>query len=471
MQFSLYNTLTRRAEPVAPMDGETFRFYCCGPTVYGPAHIGNFRTFVLQDTLRRLLDFLEVPTRHVRNVTDVDDKTIRQSQVEGVALSTFTDKWRDRFEVDCNALAVLRPHVTPSAVAHIPDQIRLIERLIEKGYAYKAEDGSVYYRIAAFSGYGKLSGLRAESRQANADNRLNSDDEYGKESWHDFALWKAWKPGDGENRWDSPWGPGRPGWHIECSAMSMRYLGESFDLHSGGVDLIFPHHENEIAQSEAATGRTFARHWFHIAHLQVDGAKMSKSLGNLYTLGDIVEWGYHPLDLRYVLISGHYRQTLNFSRQSLEAARSVLNRISGKLGPDATLDSGEANLSRLETDRFLPVVEALCHDLNTPQALGRLNEACRFERSESVSELDAIQRDLMRVLTLFGLEGIAQRTGEAVEVPPEIQTLAEERQVARSNRDWELADELRERLQELGWEVQDQPGGYTLRALSPLKAN
>ena len=243
MDFLLINTQTGQKERVYASDGKTLRFYCCGPTVYGPAHIGNFRTFTIQDVFRRTAETLGIPTLHVRNLTDFDDKTIRRSQEEGKSLIEFTDFWKHKFHHDCEALNNLPPHIEPSALAHIPEQIELIEGLMGKGLAYQASDKSVYFRISAFETYGKLSGLRKEDRRENAEGRLNSDDEYAKEDFADFALWKAWKPEDGPNQWESPWGPGRPGWHVECSAMSMKYLGESYDLHSGGVDLMFPHHE------------------------------------------------------------------------------------------------------------------------------------------------------------------------------------------------------------------------------------
>ena len=270
MPLKLYDTLTREVREVFPMDGKSVRFYGCGPTVYGPAHIGNFRTFVMQDVFRRVLETSGQKTYHARNVTDVDDKTIRQSQAEGVPLHEFTDRWSKYFDKDCEALNLLAPHVQPSAVAHIPEQIVLIENLITKGKAYKAEDGSVYFNVSSFEDYGRLSRL-ADREITTSVTERESSDEYERDSAADFALWKARRPEDGENYWESPWGQGRPGWHIECSAICMKHLGESFDLHSGGVDLVFPHHENEIAQVEATTNKTFARHWFHIAHLMVEG--------------------------------------------------------------------------------------------------------------------------------------------------------------------------------------------------------
>ncbi|HBD69534.1 MAG TPA: cysteine--tRNA ligase, partial [Akkermansia muciniphila] len=276
----LYDTRTRTAQDISPMDGKTLRFYCCGPTVYGPAHIGNFRTFVMQDVFRRVLELGGVPTTHIRNLTDVDDKTIRDSQKAGVSLAEFTAGWADLFHRDCAALNCLPPHAEPSAVGHIPEQIRMVQTLVEKGHAYVSEDGSVYFRISSFPEYGRLSHLdeRELDLGKTANTRSNAD-EYEKDSVADFVLWKSRRPEDGNNFWPSPWGEGRPGWHLECSAMIHKYFGNDFDLHSGGVDLVFPHHENEVAQSRCACGGGFARLWFHITHLLVDGGKMSKSLG------------------------------------------------------------------------------------------------------------------------------------------------------------------------------------------------
>lgn len=286
----LHDTLTRTERELSPSDGKTFRFYCCGPTVYGPAHIGNFRTFVLQDVFRRTLETGGTRTLHVRNLTDVDDKTIRDSQSAGKSLKDFTAFWTEKFHTDCKALALLPPHIEPSAIEHIPQQIAMISALVEKGHAYPSGDGSVYFKISSFPDYGKLS--RLDTRELDLGKTQNARanaDEYEKDSISDFVLWKARRDEDGENFWPSPWGDGRPGWHLECSAMIQEYLGESFDLHGGGEDLVFPHHENEIAQSQCACGGNFAAHWFHSTHLLVDGGKMSKSKGNLYTLEDLEE--------------------------------------------------------------------------------------------------------------------------------------------------------------------------------------
>jgi cysteinyl-tRNA synthetase len=287
--LTLHDTLSRSEHPLRPVDGETLRFYCCGPTVYGPAHIGNFRTFVVQDVFRRVTELSGTPTLHVRNITDVDDKTIRDSLKAGQSLIDFTQSWTTKFHADCDGLNLLRPHVEPSAVAHISHQIRMIETLVSRGHAYVSADGSVYFRVKSYADYGTLSHLEDRELKLGASESASvaDNDEYAKDALADFALWKARKPEDGPNYWPSPWGEGRPGWHLECSAMILEYLGEDFDLHSGGVDLIFPHHENEIAQSCCSTHGKFARHWFHIAHLMVDGGKMSKSLGNLYTLEDL----------------------------------------------------------------------------------------------------------------------------------------------------------------------------------------
>lgn len=463
MELKLYNTLSRAEEVVFAADGKVFRFYCCGPTVYGPAHIGNFRTFVLQDCFRRVVEAVGLETRHIRNVTDVDDKTIRDSQKAGSTLAEFTRHWRECFEADCEALNVLAPHVIPSAVEHIPEQIALIEQLVEKGLAYQGEDGSVYFRISAFPGYGKLSGLNLEANRANADQRLNAADEYDKENISDFALWKAWRPEDGENRWDSPWGAGRPGWHIECSAMSMRYLGHSFDLHSGGIDLIFPHHENEIAQSEGATGQPFARHWFHVAHLRVEDKKMSKSLGNLHTLDSIIDWGYQPMDLRYVLLSGHYRQPLNFRRHSLDGARTALQRFS-RLAKSLPTPS-KAVVSKRQWGPFQAVIEALCDDLNTARALGALHSAAgQLEKALKANalaedEAQAAADGLANAMQAFGfdLEKIADDSAEQelAEVPAAISQMVEEREAARKAKDWGRADALRDALHADGWMVED----------------
>lgn len=460
----LYDTLTREQRLLVPRTGGTFRFYCCGPTVYGPAHIGNFRTFVLQDVLRRALETGGMRTFHVRNITDVDDKTIRGSQAAGEPLAVFTERWKRRFHADCEALNCLPPHVEPGAVEHIPQQIEMIRQLIERGHAYRSEDGSVYFRIASDPEYGRLS--RLDSRELDfgrTQSRRASADEYEKGSVADFVLWKARREEDGGNFWDSPWGEGRPGWHLECSAMIREYLGDSFDLHGGGVDLVFPHHENEIAQSRCACGGTFAAHWFHTAHLLVDGGKMSKSLGNLYTLDDLAERGFGPMEVRYVLIGAHYRKPLNFTLDSLAAAREALAGLAKGAASLAARAEGEHQFAEVGFGPFESAWEALHDDLNTPGALGGLftgmRQAAGLEGEDAARALAALNR----ILRALGL--ILPATAAEVAVPDEIRALADQRWAARQARDWATSDRLRDQLAERGWLVKDGREEYELTAL------
>lgn len=466
MPLRLYDTLTREVREVFAMDGKSVRFYCCGPTVYGPAHVGNFRTFVLQDVFRRTLEANGYKTYHARNLTDVDDKTIRQSQAEGVSLSEFTQRWTKRFEQDCEALNLLTPHIQPSAVGHVPEQIALIERLIEGGKAYQAPDGSVYFKVDAFEKYGALSRL-AERQITTSSTERESSDEYDRDSAADFALWKARRPEDGENYWESPWGQGRPGWHIECSAICLKHLGESFDLHSGGVDLVFPHHENEIAQVEAVTDKPFARHWFHIAHLMVEGTKMSKSLGNLYTLEDIQARGHTAEEVRYVLLSGSYRQPLNFTFDSLQAAGKALKKISdfsSRIQFNTTANTGGQSTG---FGPFKPVLDAVSNDLNTADALGKLFglirelsdawESGEFEKDVQAKE--TLHNGFRAVLDLFGFSLIQEKQDV---VPDEILALAEERWQAKLSKDWAAADLLRGKIEQTGWAVKDSKDSYML---------
>lgn len=467
MVFNLYDTMSREVREVFPMDKDSVRFYACGPTVYGPAHIGNFRTFVMQDVFRRVLETSGQKTFHVRNLTDVDDKTIRQSQEEGVKLEDFTDKWTARFQKDCELLNLLIPHAEPSAVEHIPEQISLIERLIEGGNAYRSNDGSVYFKVDAFPEYGRLSRLADREITTSATDRETSD-EYERDTAADFVLWKARRSEDGENFWESPWGEGRPGWHIECSAMSMKVLGDSFDLHSGGVDLIFPHHENEIAQSECATGKTFARHWFHIAHLMVEGKKMSKSLGNLHTLEELDQKGYFAQEVRYVLLSGSYRQPLNFTFDSMNAARKALSKLSDFATKFDFNPSSDSDLE-FEFGPFYPVQEALLNDLNTPEALGRCFRVIRelseaFERGEfngQEDELKIARKGFQATCDAFGFI-ILPKSDEIIDVPADIQAIAQRRWESKLSKEWAVADQLRDELLAEGWKVKDGKDGFEL---------
>lgn len=479
-RLNLHDTLTRERQEIFPSEGEVFRFYCCGPTVYGPAHIGNFRTFLVQDLLRRVVELSGVKTRHVRNITDVDDKTIRESQAAGVALSEFAAGWTVRFHEDAQALNMLKPHVEPGAVNHIPEQIALIEELLSKGNAYLSEDGSVYFRVSSYAPYGRLSRLDKRELRAGAGDSANDADEYDKDNVSDFVLWKTRKPADGDNFWQSPWGEGRPGWHLECSAMGMKYLGESFDLHAGGVDLCFPHHENEMAQSEAATGKVFARHWFHNEHLMVDGRKMSKSLGNLHTLTDIIERGFGPGELRYALLAGACRTKINFSMARLQEAQGNLQRLAAfiaSLGgglPDYDGLCRLAAAGSLDPGPFRPVWDALLEDLNTPAALGQLFtvlkplEKAVLAGSLNVDEIDAARTGLAVVVHAFGwiIPEPDVPGDNAVDVPAEIAQMAQQRWVAKQEKNWQEADRLRDVLAAAGWIIKDNAEGYDVERSS-----
>ncbi len=459
----LFDTLSRTERNLSPIDGTTFRFYCCGPTVYGPAHIGNFRTFVLQDVLRRTLETGGTRTLHVRNITDVDDKTIRDSQSAGQSLTAFTAGWTEKFHADCEKLGLLPPHIEPSAVEHIPQQIAMIQTLVNKGNAYSSDDGSVYFKISSFPNYGRLSHLdERELDLGKTQNARSSSDDYEKDSLSDFVLWKARRPEDGENFWPSPWGNGRPGWHLECSAMIKEYLGDSFDLHSGGVDLVFPHHENEIAQSECACGGRFAAHWFHITHLLVDGGKMSKSVGNLYTLADLAEKGFSPMEVRYVLIGAHYRKPLNFTLDSLTAAREALSKLARNAHQLAAKIEPGTVLTTADFGPFRPAWESLSQDLNTPGALGGiftgLREATRLTGGEAAAALAGLNRILRALgLTLPEIPNTA-----SIIIPDSIKALAEARWAARLAKNWAESDTLRAKLLEQGWLMKDGKEDYKL---------
>jgi cysteinyl-tRNA synthetase len=458
MAIKLFDSLTREMRELQPGQSDgVFRFYNCGPTVYGPAHIGNFRTFVINDVLRRLLE-LEFPgkVRHVRNLTDVDDRTIGQARAENRPLGEITKKWTERFHADCVALNCLQPHVEPSATENIPEQVDMIEVLMRKGNAYRAADGSVYFKIASFSEYGALS--RIKERELKVTNSVFDADH--KDDVGDFALWKAYKPGDdGEVKWAGPSGAaeGRPGWHIECSAMIKKHLGDTIDLHTGGVDLLFPHHENEIAQSRCSNGTAFARHWFHSEHLLVDGTTMSKSKGNYYTLGDLVGKGYSPMAVRYALLAGHPRKQLNFTLDSLHAAESALQAIrrfeKALKVPLHSEKSGSTEKSSL----FEEVLIALRADLNTPSALGALFTIINSLDAGKASKADALAFD--EVMHLFGFDVMEDAQKAA---PQEIFDIAEARWTAKKNKDFAAADKLREKLTRAGWAMLDGKENYKL---------
>jgi len=460
----IYNTLTRRMEPVEPLEPGHVRLYTCGPTVYNYAHIGNFRTYMFEDLLRRQLQASGFRVTQVMNLTDVDDKTIRGAIEAGISLEAFTAPFKQAFFDDIDVLGIERAEHYPAATAHIEAMVALIGTLMEKGYAYRSEDGSVYFSIARFPDYGKLAHLDMSGLQSGA--RV-AQDEYDKENAADFALWKAWHEADGAIGWDAPWGRGRPGWHVECSAMSMAYLGESFDIHTGGVDNLFPHHEDEIAQSECATGKPFVRYWMHAAHLVVDGQKMSKSLGNFYTLRDLLDRGYAGREVRYALLGAHYRQALNFTLDALDAARKALRRVDDFTARLREADTAGAAVPDWAIEALQRFESAMSDDLNVPVALAalfdlvhtgnRALDATPVPDWSTAGVLRLIDR-MDRVLGV--LSPAAEDGGDA-----RVEALLAERAAARAARDWATADRLRDTLRELGWEVRDSPDGQKVKRL------
>jgi len=426
--------------------------YSCGPTVYNFAHIGNLRTLIFEDVLRRALKINRLEVRQVRNLTDVDDKTIRDSQKSKMALKDFTEKYTAEYFKDSDTLNIERAEVYPKATEHIPEMISMIECLLDRGFAYKG-DGGVYFEIKKFADYGQLAHLDLQGLKAGASGRILKD-EYEKENAADFALWKFWDESDGEVKWEASFGAGRPGWHIECSAMSTKHLGDTFDIHTGGIDLLFPHHEDEVAQSKSCTGKSLANYWLHAEHLLVDGKKMSKSLGNFYTLRDVVDRGFDPLALRYLSLGAHYRTKLNFTWEALVGAQNALHKlytIARELisPPFQGGDGGGWNNA---------FSEAINHDLNTPQALAVMwkmldNPLCSpAEKARSLLNFDKV----------FGLK-IENILGKAREIPEEIQNLAQEREIARKEKDWLKSDELRDLILAKGFSVEDSPEGQKIK--------
>jgi cysteinyl-tRNA synthetase len=467
MQF--YNSLTRSKEPFAPLESGHVRMYTCGPTVYNFAHIGNFRAYTFEDILRRAITFNGYRVTQVMNLTDVDDKTIRGATGAGVALKAFTAPYIAAFFDDLKTLNVQPAEVYPAATDHVPEMLELIGRLVDRGLAYPSEDGSVYFSVAKFPGYGKLAHLDREGLRAGA--RV-AHDEYEKESYGDFALWKAWDAGDGDVVWDSPWGRGRPGWHLECSAMAMKYLGETFDIHTGGVDNLFPHHENEIAQAEGATGKPFVKVWLHCAHLRVNGEKMSKSLGNFYTLRDLVAKGWSGRELRYVLINGHYRQPLNFTFDALDAARASLARVdecADALGEWAAAAAPAACPGWVEGCRQA-FAAAVNDDLNVPEAFAALfalireSNGAMHQSALTPGEAAAALRAVDEMDAVLGVVrfGRAPR-GDAL--PDTVAALVAARAAARAGKNWAESDRLRDELAAQGWEIRDSKEGQKVKKL------
>ncbi|MDA1315872.1 MAG: cysteine--tRNA ligase [Acidobacteria bacterium] len=459
MALHFYNTLSHKLEAFAPLDDDKVRMYSCGPTVYNYVHIGNLRAFTFQDILRRYLHHCGYELYHVMNVTDVDDKIIRDSVKAGKSIGEFTAEFRKAFEEDAATLRLEPPERVTPATEHIGDMIDLISRLAEKGHTYESK-GSTYFRIASFPGYGKLSNLDVSGIKAGA--RVEQD-EYEKDELRDFALWKASKPG--EPAWDSPFGPGRPGWHIECSAMAMKYLGESFDIHTGGVDLVFPHHENEIAQSEGATGKPFARFWLHAEHLLVDNQKMSKSVGNFYTLRDLLDKGFSAAAIRYLLASVPYRKQLNFTFDGLKAAQTSIERLRNfqrRLEEGGLPEGANPAITELAETARKNFIAGMDDDLNTAQALGAVFEFIRDVNTKmDAGEFQAGNvAEANQVLDLFESIFDVLKTEQSGQVSAEeIEGLIAERLAARKARNFARSDAIRDDLKARAVILEDTPQG------------
>src|SRR6202011_1185699 len=475
MALRFLNTYSRQIEEFQPREANKIDIYTCGPTVYSRAHIGNFRAYIFEDLLQRHLEARGFKVHRVMNITDVDDKTIRGAREAKASLQKFTQQFKDAFFEDADKLRIKRADDYPSATdqRYIDKMIAMIGALISKGLAYQAEDKSVYYRINKFPNYGKLSHIDLDQLQSTG--RVKND-EYDKEHIGDFALWKAWDEDDGDVKWDSPWGPGRPGWHIECSAMATTLLGDQIDIHCGGVDNIFPHHEAEIAQSEGVTGKKFVRIWLHCAHLLVDGQKMSKSLGNFYTIPDVLAKGYTGREIRYALIRVNYRTQLNFTWDGMKEARESLGRIDDWWERLREVASDKIDNQKIDMQLGHEFEDALDDDLNISAALGFLFETVRkTNRAMDKSKLDPktaaawlnwwdrINRVLHFESGAAGLTVMVGETGKsklegtlvAEKIPAEVANLAKERGQARLAKDFQKSDELRDKLNALGWEARD----------------
>ena len=461
-QMRLYNTMSRKVEDFAPADGRVARIYSCGPTVYDPAHLGNFRTFLFGDLLRRVLRLAGYDVQQVMNITDVDDKIIKRAAERGVTIGDVTAPVAEIFHQDRKFLRIQDAEIYPKATDHVAEMVGLVESLVERGLAYQAEDGSVYFAIGKFDGYGRLS--RLDTREIRTGARVAQDD-YTKENAQDFALWKAAKPEDeaAASAWDSPWGRGRPGWHLECSAMAMKYLGETMDVHSGGVDLIFPHHEDEIAQSEGATGKQFARFWCHGEFLLTDGSKMAKRIGNVATVGGLREEGVSAAAFRHFVFSTHYRKQLNMSGDALESSIEGVRRVRDFVERLESATGGTPELQQAADDLMRDAEAALFDDLNAPAALGALFTFIRRANAEldrrgtDASALRAARDAFARI------NGVLDIVPDAQQADAELAAWVDERLAARKDararRDFASADAIRAEIEARGIAIEDGPWG------------
>ena len=460
MPLQFYNSLKREKEIFQPIVKGKVGLYTCGPTVYDYAHIGNFRTFIFEDLLKRWLLHLRYDVKHVMNITDVDDKTIKKAKQMKVSLSRITDKYTQYFMEDLTWLKMIPADAYPTATESIPKMISMIERLLEKGFAYREDDGSVYFNISSFPNYGKLTQINI-SAQRTGDRVM--EDEYDKDAPQDFALWKGWKEEDGEVVWDAPWGRGRPGWHIECSAMSSESLGDHFDIHCGGVDNMFPHHENEIAQSQCATDQPFVNFWLHSEFLIVDGGKMSKSLGNFYRISALKELGFTAENIRYQLLAGHYRSKITFSIDKKHEGDKVVQRLSDFYNRLQKMNANESSTGSMP-EAYSKFRDRMNDDLDSPQAL-----AVFFDWMKTVngkidknvitdSDLGEAWEFLVAFDSVFGFI-----RNQDFEIPDKINLLLNKRQKARDEENWVESDLIREHLKEKGWIVEDTPDGQYLK--------
>lgn len=457
----LFNTLTRKKEKFKPLTDSEVKIYTCGPTVYDYAHIGNFRAFIFEDLLKRWLIYRGFKVTHVMNLTDIDDKTIKGSQKQGIPLNKFTEFYVEAFFEDIKKLNIQAADKYPKATEHIPEMVALIKTLMTKGVAYKGEDDSIYFSVNKFSEYGKLSKIKVGELKTGA--RV-SQDEYAKEEARDFALWKAWTPEDGEVFWETELGKGRPGWHIECSAMSTKYLGATFDIHCGGIDNMFPHHENEIAQSEAATDKKFVNYWMHNEHLQVEGKKMAKRLGNFYTLRDLLSKSYDPIAIRYLLMSTHYRQQFNFTFEGLESAKNAVDRLRNFI---RRLKETREQENQGKVAKFVEKLEedfgsAMDDDLNIGIALAALFDFVR--EINNLLDLNAVSKKEAKVIedTISKLDqvlGVIGKVENRETLPSEVEVLVQKREEARKNKNWKEADAIRTQLKAMGIILEDTAQG------------
>ncbi|MBI4993954.1 cysteine--tRNA ligase [Candidatus Wolfebacteria bacterium] len=452
MMIKLYNTLTRKKQIFKPIKAKNAGMYTCGPTVYWHAHLGNLRTFIFEDILRRSLKYNGYKINQVMNITDIDDKIIKKAGAENKPISVVTKLYTKFFLNDIKKLNIEKAEAYPKATTHIKEMVAMIKILLQKKIAYKGEDGSIYFNISKFKNYGKLSGLK--NREIKIGARIAAD-EYKKEDAQDFVLWKSKRPD--EPSWPAPFGPGRPGWHIECSAMSKKYLGKTFDIHAGGVDLIFPHHENEIAQSEAANAKKFANYWIHGEHLLINNDKMSKSLKNIFTLRDIEEKGFNPLSYRYLVLTAHYRSKLNFTWESLQASQNALNNLSEflKTKTDKHQKTNENKNIKIYEKKFL---EAVNDDLNTPKAIALVWQIIKDNKLSNAAKKQLI----LNFDKVLGLNLNKIKPAKIQKIPLKIKQMADERELLRRNKQFIPADLLRKKIEQLGYTIEDTNYGHKI---------